>query len=174
MFDRGYRVTVLSFQEFKVTFTSRRFIIFFWGGGDGRWRDKGAVEVKKLGKFHVTRVMNITIKHLFMFHNFFSFGWNIADTTNQFRYIQPINLSFYSVSNCTCFITIFFVFLFLKFKGRRVAIPITNPRALDPLMVIQMSYCYGLASVVVQCPLSSQELLGRSIFVYSICRIKSQ
>ena len=167
----------IAFLEFKVTVTSRRSTHFLGGGGgDGRWRDKGAVEVKNLGKCHVTHVMNITIKHLFMFHNFFSFVWNIADTTNQSLYIQSINLSFYSVSDCTCFITIF-LFLFLKFKGRWVAIPITNPRALDPLMVTQMSYCYGLASVVVQCPLSSsQELLGqsKSSFVYSICRIKRQ
>ena len=96
---------------------------------------------------------------------------SLDEILNKNQYNQSINRSFASAFNCNCFITIFF----LKFDGEGVAIAITNPRALDPLMVTHMSYCYRLAPVVVPCPLiSSQELLGQSTqsFVYSICRVK--
>ena len=99
---------------------------------------------------------------------------SLDEILNKNQYNQSINQSIVLLL-LLLIVTVSLRFLIFKFDGEGVAIAITNSRALDPLMVTQMSYCYRLAPVVVPCPLiSSQELLGQSTpsFVYSICRVK--
>ena len=120
--------------------------------------------MKILGKFLITHVINLTIKHIYYFFNFFLILWTKYCRYGKCPYgikTYTINQSFFFFCfDCTCFITIFFNLI-----GRGWQSPLLPPRPWS---------ANGHSDVLLLWVGTRRRSMSiyKSSFVYRICRVK--